>query len=70
METVIEGERAVLVPYLRAHVETYHAWMQSDFLLETTASERLTLEEEYENQKSWCEDDHSTCEGQGEMTVG
>ena len=33
--------------------------MQSAELLAQTASERLTLEEEYENQQSWFLDDQS-----------
>lgn len=38
-------------------MEKYHAWMQSDTLLESTCSERLTLEEEYSMQESWRDDD-------------
>eukprot|EP00899_Mesostigma_viride_P018323 jgi/Mesvir1/26492/Mv25606-RA.1 len=53
----IEGERVVLVPYRRCHVEVYHAWMQDPFLQETTASEPLTLEQEYEMQESWAQDE-------------
>ena len=30
-----------------------HEWMIDPILLELTASEPLTLEEEFENQKSW-----------------
>eukprot|EP00744_Colponema_vietnamica_P015550 GILI01021799.1.p1 GENE.GILI01021799.1~~GILI01021799.1.p1 ORF type:complete len:186 (+),score=47.93 GILI01021799.1:62-619(+) len=57
-ETRLEGEKVVLVPYLKSMVPKYHSWMQDPFLLETTASEPLTLEEEYENQVSWMEDAH------------
>jgi hypothetical protein len=46
-----------LVPYKREHVIAYHSWMQNPFLLQTTASEPLSLEEEYENQESWFQDD-------------
>jgi RimJ/RimL family protein N-acetyltransferase len=58
--TVLVGERVLLVPYLAEHVPLYNAWMQSPELLELTASEPLTLEEEYENQISWREDEQST----------
>ncbi|CAK7267098.1 hypothetical protein SEPCBS57363_002427 [Sporothrix epigloea] len=45
----------LLVPYDRRHVPTYHAWMEDESVRTATASDRLTLEEEYENQKSWRE---------------
>lgn len=57
-ETCIVGTKAVLVPYRRAHVERYHSWMQSEVLLEATGSEPLSLEEEYEMQQSWREDEN------------
>ena len=37
----------------------YHGWMQRQDMLDATASERLTLEQEYANQISWTEDAHS-----------
>jgi RimJ/RimL family protein N-acetyltransferase len=37
-------------------VEKYHDWMLDPVLLEATASEPLSLQEEYENQESWRED--------------
>ena len=43
----IVGEKVILVPYRHAHVERYHKWMQDEYLQEMTASEPLTLEEEY-----------------------
>lgn len=55
--TRIVGQSVVLVPYRPEHVALYHEWMQSPFLQETTASEPLTLEQEYEMQRSWAEDD-------------
>ena len=55
-DTVLVGRRCVLVPYKEKYVTRYHAWMQDDDLLALTASERLTLDEEVENQKSWRDD--------------
>lgn len=55
--TVITGKNVILTPYVSEHVEQYHKWMQDPFLQEMTASEPLSIEEEYENQKSWREDD-------------
>ncbi|KAG8717109.1 hypothetical protein FRC08_008187 [Ceratobasidium sp. 394] len=39
------------------HVAKYHEWMTDPELLELTASEPLTLEEEMDMQKKWREDD-------------
>lgn len=50
------GSTVDLVPYEVKFVERYHQWMQDAFLLDMTASEPLTIEEEYEMQKSWRED--------------
>lgn len=47
------GERAVLVPYLREHVPRYHGWMQDPALLEATASEPLSLDQEFDVHRSW-----------------
>ncbi|KAH9998116.1 acyl-CoA N-acyltransferase [Russula compacta] len=55
--TAIVGNTVVLVPYRTEHVEKYHTWMQSAELRELTASEELTLEQEYAMQQSWQEDD-------------
>jgi len=49
----IAGQKVVLVPYRREHVPQYHQWMQDPELLELTCSERLSLEDEYENQAAW-----------------
>lgn len=55
--TLLEGHKVVLVPYNTQHVPRYHEWMKSPELQLLTASEPLTLEEEYNMQKSWREDD-------------
>ncbi|XP_064478553.1 N-acetyltransferase 9-like protein [Ornithodoros turicata] len=47
----------IFVPYKEHHVLKYHEWMKTPFLQEMTASEPLSLEEEYQMQKSWLEDD-------------
>ena len=49
--------RVVLVPYEKRHVAKYHEWMLDPWLREMTASEPLTLAEEYEMQVSWALDD-------------
>ena len=49
----------MLVPYGVEHVPLYHSWMQQQDMLDATASERLTLEQEYANQASWTQDPHS-----------
>lgn len=56
VEVILIGAKAVLVPYTPDHVETYHAWMQDEALLQLTCSEKLTLQEERENQTSWTQD--------------
>lgn len=55
-ETCVVGSSSILVPYRREHVKKYHDWMLDPVLLEATASEPLSLEEEYENQESWRDD--------------
>ncbi|KAK7521971.1 N-acetyltransferase [Phyllosticta citriasiana] len=51
--TAILTSRTLLVPYSPHHVPTYHEWMQDAELREATASEPLTLDEEYAMQASW-----------------
>ncbi|KAK2461168.1 hypothetical protein APHAL10511_006695 [Amanita phalloides] len=56
-DTVLVGEKVVLVPYRPEHVPKYHAWMQDEELRRLTASEPLSLDEEYEMQQKWLFDD-------------
>ncbi|KAF3770900.1 hypothetical protein M406DRAFT_248242, partial [Cryphonectria parasitica EP155] len=51
--TALTTPAVLLVPYDRRHVPRYHEWMSDPDIQEATASEPLTLEEEYENQESW-----------------
>jgi RimJ/RimL family protein N-acetyltransferase len=46
----------LLVPYSSHHVPCYHSWMANPEIQELTASEPLSIEEEYEMQKSWRND--------------
>ncbi|CAB3220939.1 unnamed protein product [Arctia plantaginis] len=55
--TEIVGHNILLVPYRENHVPKYHEWMKSEDLQKLTASEPLTLDEEFEMQKSWREDE-------------
>jgi RimJ/RimL family protein N-acetyltransferase len=55
--TTIEGNKVILVPYRKEHVARYHEWMQDPALQEATASEPLSIEEEYDMQRKWAEDD-------------
>ncbi|BFZ55639.1 Protein canopy 3 [Savitreella phatthalungensis] len=45
-----------LVPYDAHHVPRYHDWLSSPELRELTASEPLSLDEEYEMQRTWRND--------------
>lgn len=58
--STVLGKVVQLVPYREKFVSNYHIWMQSPFLLEMTGSEPLTIEEEYEMQQSW-RDDEKKC---------
>ncbi|XP_030370861.1 N-acetyltransferase 9-like protein [Scaptodrosophila lebanonensis] len=55
--TKLCGNSVILVPYEEKHVSKYHEWMSRPELRALTASEALSLEEEYEMQKSWRNDD-------------
>ncbi|XP_062072468.1 alpha/beta-tubulin-N-acetyltransferase 9 isoform X2 [Lepus europaeus] len=54
--TLLLGKKVALVPYTPEHVPRYHEWMQSEELQRLTASEPLSLEQEYAMQRSWRED--------------
>mmetsp|Transcript_6935 Transcript_6935/g.8773 ORF Transcript_6935/g.8773 Transcript_6935/m.8773 type:complete len:264 (+) Transcript_6935:65-856(+) len=56
-ETCLIGEKVILVPYRPEHVQKYHEWMLSPFLLEMTGSEPLSLDEEIKMQESWKHDE-------------
>ncbi|CAD6215708.1 GSCOCG00000519001-RA-CDS [Cotesia congregata] len=56
--TRIVGSKVVLVPYKKKYVERYHQWMKSEELQYLTGSEPLTIEEEYQMQESWHNDDN------------
>ncbi|KAK1414416.1 hypothetical protein QVD17_30160 [Tagetes erecta] len=56
MGVSLEGSKVILVAYMKQHVLKYHQWMQDPFLLQTTGSDPLTLEEEYQMQLSWTQD--------------
>ncbi|CAH2099625.1 unnamed protein product [Euphydryas editha] len=55
--TKIVSFNVIFVPYRKHHVPKYHNWMKSEELQKLTASQPLSLEEEYNMQKSWREDD-------------
>ena len=59
----------MLVPYGVEHVPIYHGWMQQQDMLDATASERLTLEQEYANQISWTQDTYSQTTRHTEQTT-
>lgn len=53
----ILGSKIRLVPYEAKHVPRYHDWMKSEELQILTASDPLSLEEEYKMQQTWREDE-------------
>ena len=46
----------MLVPYRRKFVEKYHGWMEDAWIQAQTASESVSLEEEFAAQQAWCDD--------------
>jgi RimJ/RimL family protein N-acetyltransferase len=53
---VVSSSRVLLVPYSKNHVPRYHEWMKDPAIQEATASEPLTLEQEYKMQENWRQD--------------
>ena len=51
--TAVCNKILVLVPYSAHHVPQYHNWMKDPEIQQLTASEPLSLEEEYDMQRSW-----------------
>ncbi|EME39632.1 hypothetical protein DOTSEDRAFT_56952 [Dothistroma septosporum NZE10] len=51
--TALSTPTVLLVPYSEHHVPTYHEWMKDPGLQDATASEPLSIEEEYAMQRSW-----------------
>ncbi|PIA38388.1 hypothetical protein AQUCO_02800231v1 [Aquilegia coerulea] len=56
MGVSVEGEKVILVPYMKEHVPKYHEWMKDSKLLQLTGSEPLTLDQEYDMHLSWTQD--------------
>ncbi|KAI0883197.1 GNAT domain-containing protein [Annulohypoxylon maeteangense] len=52
-DVAVCGNSIILVPYDKHHVLKYHEWMEDEKIRQLTASDRLSLEQEYENQASW-----------------
>lgn len=52
-ELCLSGESCIFVPYRPEHLPNYHEWMQDPFLLEATASEPLSMDEEIKMQREW-----------------
>ena len=51
--SALSTAKLLLVPYSPHHVPRYHVWMQDPELQVLTASEPLTLEQEFEMQRAW-----------------
>ncbi|KAL4820519.1 GNAT domain-containing protein [Aspergillus spinulosporus] len=54
--TAISTSKVLLVPYSKWHVPRYHEWMKDEEIQQATASEPLSLSEEYAMQQSWRND--------------
>ncbi|VDK53447.1 unnamed protein product [Cylicostephanus goldi] len=53
----IIGKNVILVPYESHHVPKYHDWMEDEEIRRLTGSERLSLEQEYDMQRTWRTDE-------------
>ncbi|KAH9465634.1 hypothetical protein Pst134EA_013518 [Puccinia striiformis f. sp. tritici] len=56
-QTAVLGPRTVLVPYRKEHVPQYHLWMSDHQLRLSTASDLLSVDQEYEMCERWALDD-------------
>ncbi|CAB0014759.1 unnamed protein product [Nesidiocoris tenuis] len=65
--TKIISDRVILVPYRIQHVPKYHKWMENELLREQTASERLSLDEEYAMQQTWLHDENKSMIGDANL---
>jgi hypothetical protein len=54
--TIVFGRTILLVPYGKHHVIRYHTWMKNKEIQELTASEPLSIDEEYRMQQTWLND--------------
>lgn len=52
----ILGNNVLLIPYKKEFVERYHEWMKDPHILQMTASEPLSLVEEFKMQEDWLTD--------------
>ncbi|KIJ66750.1 hypothetical protein HYDPIDRAFT_85456 [Hydnomerulius pinastri MD-312] len=57
IDTVLRGQKVVLVPSRPEHVEKYHQWMCDPKLLKDTGTDPLTLDEVRDMEKGWREDE-------------
>jgi hypothetical protein len=55
----LRGTACTLVPYKPEHVPLYHEWMKDPEMQEATASEPLSIDEEYTMQRDWADDEKS-----------
>ena len=54
---MIEGNKVSLVPYTVDHVKTYNKWLNDPYIQNMTSTEPYSLEQEYEYQKEWIDDE-------------